>query len=182
MAAKRRPEGMPRVTLKNIHRAEKNACGWRVHCKRLRREYVKYFPDGWDGPFASLRAAIAWRDELWARLGPPTHVPVKATRRSSTGTLGVTREACRIESGTVVENYRAGWTDAGGTRRRRGFSIDKYGEEVARRMALKARRDGEVAAAKGREGKLLDVLHTHRTLVGDSAAAPGASRRRPTAL
>ena len=70
MAAKRRPEGMPRVTQKNIYRAEKNACGRRVHCKRQRREYVKYCPDGWEGPFESLRAAIAWRDELWARLGP----------------------------------------------------------------------------------------------------------------
>lgn len=166
MAAKRPPDNMPRVTLKNINRVEQGACGWRVHCKRLRREYVKYFPDGWDGPFDSLRAAIAWRDELWARLGPSTHVPIKATKRSSTGILGVTREAYAIASGTVVESYRAFWTDATGHTRRRGFSIDKYGEETARRMALKARRDGEVAAAKGREGKLLDVLHTHRTLVG----------------
>ena len=182
MVANLRPKGMPKVTLQHIQRLEVEGHGWRVHITRRGKTHAHYYPDGADGPFASLRAAIDWRDELWARLGPATHVPVKATKRSSTGTLGVTREACRIESGTVVENYRAGWTDAGGTRRRRGFSIDKYGEEVARRMALKARRDGEVAAAKGREGKLLDVLHTHRTLVGDSAAAPGASRRRPTAL
>ena len=84
----------------------------------------------------------------------------------------MTRETCQIESGTVVENYRAGWTDAGGTRRRQGFSIDKYGEEVARRMALKARRDGEVVAAKERRpftvkgaggivysGSKLDAIH-----------------------
>ena len=62
MARKRRPEGFPRITLRNISRAEPKFFGWRVNVKRRRRYHVQHFADGADGPFESLRAAIAWRD------------------------------------------------------------------------------------------------------------------------
>lgn len=68
MRRKKRPDGMPRVTLKNINRIEGQGQGWRVHVKRQRREHVQYVPDGMDGPFQSLRDAIDWRDGLWRRL------------------------------------------------------------------------------------------------------------------
>jgi hypothetical protein len=119
MSGKRRFDGMPFVTLNNINRLEKQAHGWRVHIKRRGREYTQYFPDGWDGPFESLRGAIAWRDETWRTLGPPNHASSKATTRSSSGVLGVTREVQKTASGRIVEN-----------------------------------------------SKMLDVLHTHRRLVG----------------
>lgn len=165
MGRKKRPDGMPRVTLKNIHRIEGQGHGWRVHVKRQRREYVQYFPDGMDGPFQSLREAIDWRDALWRRLGPPTHVPARATRRSSSGVLGVTREVQRTASGRIVETYRAAWTDADKKVRRRCFSVDRYGEAEARRMAIEAREQGQADSVRGRATRLLDTLHMHRTLV-----------------
>lgn len=181
MTRKRRPDAMPFVTLKNIGRLEKAGYGWRVHIKRRGREYTKYFPDGWDGPFESLRQAIAWRDEAWLRLGPPTHAASKPTTRSSSGVLGVTREVQNTASDRVVENYRASWCDSTGRVRRRTFSVDKYGEEEAKRLALEARHAGLKAAGKAKRQMMLDVLHTHRQLVGGQAstALPSAKSVKP---
>lgn len=159
---------MPKVTLKNINRVEVEAHGWRVHIKRRRRAYVQYFPDGMDGPFESLRAAIGYRDRLWRELGPPTHVPVKATRRSTSGVVGVHHEVQQIASGRVVENWVAAWTTADGGRQRRAFSLDKWGNQEARRMAVEARAAGVRETARARQKKLLDVLHTHRVLTDRS--------------
>lgn len=166
---KRRFDGMPRVTLKNINRVEDRCCGWRVHIKRRRREFPRYFPDGPDGPFESLRAAIVWRDEQWAALGSPTHVPSKPTKRTSTGILGVSREVQRRPSGAIVECYRAAWTTAEGGRGRRSFDIDKYGEVDARLRAIAARKAGEEQAAKQRELRLKEVLHMHDQLIRQRA-------------
>lgn len=172
MAPKRRFDGMPFVTLKNIRRLEKHGHGWRVHIKRGRKEYPKYFPDGWDGPFESLRLAIAWRDQMWRELGAPTHVPKKATRRSSTGILGVAREIGKSSNGGLSDNYRAKWTTATGKVGRRSFSVRKYGKAEAERLAIEAYQAGEAEAAKQRERRLLDVLHTHRSLIGELPADP----------
>ena len=117
-----------------------------------------------DGPFQSLRDAIAWRDEIWCRLGSATHVPSTPTARSSSGVLGVTREVLQAASGRIVENYRAGWTDELKRVRRRAFSIDKYGEQQAKRMAIAARLAGVAAAEKARQRSLLDVLHMRRVM------------------
>ncbi len=101
---KYRFDGMPRVTLRHIRRLETEGCGWRVNVKRQRQSHVKYFPDGWDGPFDSLRRAIEWRDAQWEVHGAPTHVPRNATRRSNTGILGVSLEVQELASGRIVEN------------------------------------------------------------------------------
>lgn len=175
---KYRRDGMPRITLDNIKRLEKHGCGWRVHIKRQRREYTEYFPDGWDGPFESLRGAIAWRDRQWEALGGPTHVPQKATRRSLTGILGVSYESQELPNGRVVENYRAFWTKADGGPGKRSFSVDKYGRDEALQLAMRARREGDAEAKRRRRGKLLDVLHTHQQLLSGKPPRPEA-RRKP---
>ena len=154
----------PRVTLKNVNRIEKSAHGWRVHIKRQRREYVQYFPDAMDGPFQSLRDAIAWRDEMWRTLGIPYQVRSVATTRSSTGVLGVTREV-QLKSRLIFEGYRAAWTDETKHVRKRSFSIDKFGEQPAKEMAIAARRAGVAAAEQAKQRRLLDVLNMHREIV-----------------
>ena len=166
MAAKRRPKGMPKVTLQHIQRLEVEGHGWRVHITRRGKTHAHYCPDGTDGPFASLRAAIDWRDQLWREVGPARHARPKVTARCLTGVVGVIREIYKTTSGGMAQRYRATWNDESDRSCRRSFSIDRYGEEAAKRMAIDARQKGVAAVDRIRTGQLLDMLHTHKQLVG----------------
>lgn len=64
-----------------------------------------------------------------------------------------------------MEAYRASWTDADKPVRRRCFSIDRFGEAEARRLAIEARQQEQAESERGRAPQLLDTLHMHRTLV-----------------
>lgn len=86
----------------------------------------------------------------------------------------MTREVQRTASGRIVESYRASWTDEHKRVRRRSFSIDRFGEAEARRLAIEARKQGQGESERGRVRQLLDTLHMHRTLVEG-----GAKRARP---
>jgi hypothetical protein len=156
----RRPEGFARVTLKNISRAEPKFFGWKVHVKRRGHNHVQYFADGTDGPFESLRAALEWRDATWQQLGHPSHVSTRHSRNTS-GIIGVRIEV--TPGGT--EHYVAKWLDADRKRHGRAFSIDKYGRDEARRMAIAARAAGVAATKKERDRRLLETLHVHETLL-----------------
>jgi hypothetical protein len=152
-----------RVTLKNIHRLEKEGHGWRVHVTRGYRAWAKYFPDGADGPFGSLRSAVVWRDGLWRRVGPPTHT--HAVAKQSPGPIGVNRETKHWPSGRAYDYWVATWIGPDGRQHDRTFSVNKFGEQDARRLAVEARRAGVAATAKLRERRLLDVLHAHQRAV-----------------
>ena len=128
--------------------------------KRRRRYHVQYFPDGPDGPFESLRAAIAWRDERWLELGSPTHVQAR-NRRNTSGVTGVRLEVSRAGG----ESYVAKWNDADGRRHGRGFSLDRYGKKEALRLATAAREAGVAATRKDKQRRLLDALYDHRTVL-----------------
>lgn len=163
MPRRGRARDLPKVTLKYIHRVELDGWGWRVLITRAPRQEWRFFSDGADGPFDSLRAAIAWRDETWRRLGPSAHARRRGPRPSVTGLVGVTREVVR-RNGRVYEKYRAAWLDADDQPRKRTFSIDRYGEQDARRRAARARRDGVAEADRIRRQRLEEQLHAHRTI------------------
>ena len=166
---KRRPEGYPRITLRNVSRIELASFGWRVNIKRSRKSYWKDFPDGPDGPFQSLRQAVVWRNSMWARLGPPSHVK-RADKRNATGILGVSREAQRIASGTVFETWVGKWPDADGRSCKESFSIDKYGEADARRRASAARDAGIAATNKERLRRWRELLFMQNRMLRAGSA------------
>lgn len=126
----------------NIYRYEHNgARSWVVQLKRVGESYVKYFADGADGPEASLESARTFRDDLRDRL-PPWH---KLHRRHSTNTsgiIGVSRVIDRTRTGTLVPRWVAMWHRTDGKRLKRSFSVFKYGEREAKRLAIEARRRG----------------------------------------
>lgn len=160
MPRRGRDRHLPKVTLKYIHRIEFDGWGWRVLVQRTPHTEWRYFPDGPGGPFESLRAAIAWRDETWRRMGPAQHARRRGSKPSATGVVGVSREVVR-QDGRVYEKYRAAWQDADGQVRRRTFSVDRYGEAEARRRAQRARREGVAEADRLRRQRLAELLHTH---------------------
>ena len=158
------------MTLKHIYRVEGNGHGWQVHIKRPRRQFARYFPDGADSPFHSLATAIRWRDDTWRVAGPARHARSTPTSRHASGVVGVSRETYKTTTGATAERYRATWRDASDITRRQSFSIDKYGEQPAKQMAIAARAKGAAEAAKARQARLLDVLHAHSQLSNKGAA------------
>jgi hypothetical protein len=69
-------------------------------------------------------------------------------RKSRTGIVGV-RRVPKTVKGHEYYFWEGWWSDRRHNRRVRCFSVDKYGEEEAKKLAIKARRDGlaEIADA-----------------------------------
>jgi len=140
--------------------------GWLVTIQRRGVIYRKHFSDGvHGGKTKSFNAAKAYRDEVIAK-HPPFSMReysniVKKNNRS--GVVGVCRY-CASETRDMPEEKQrwfwvASWPLPDGRRKRVKFSVKKYGEEGAFKMALKARKD----ALKKLEGEF----------------DPGAVRRKP---
>ncbi len=140
--------------------------GWLVTIQRRGVIYRKHFSDGVLGSRTkSFSAAQSFRDEIIAK-HPPFSMReyssiVKKSNRS--GVVGVCRY-CASETRNLPEDQQrwfwvASWPLPDGKRKRVKFSVNKYGEDKAFKMALKARRDA------------LKTL--------DGTFDPGAARRLP---
>jgi hypothetical protein len=120
---------------------------WVVMIQRRGVVYRKHFSDRrHGGRTRSFAAAQRYRDDIVAK-HPPMSLReysniLKKNNRS--GVVGVGRY-CAFETRALPEDKRrwfwvAAWSVPGGKRIRVKFSVDKYGEERAFQMALKARR------------------------------------------
>ena len=125
------------------HDASNNSVthGWHVKLRRRGRAHRKFFSDArFGGKRKALRAAREHRDELVARL--PTETTAdrrdRMTDRNTSGVVGV-RRVERQRHGRLYESWVAQWTDDDGLRRTLSFSVDVYGEDEARDLALFAR-------------------------------------------
>lgn len=140
--------------------------GWLATVQRRGVIHRRFFSDGTcGGKEESLAAARGFRDEIIAKY-PPFSMReyssiVKKSNRS--GVVGVCRY-CASETRDLPEDQQrwfwvASWPTPDGKRKRVKFSVKKYGEETAFKMALKARRD----ALTGLEGDF-DPGATRRTV------------------
>jgi hypothetical protein len=140
--------------------------GWLVTIQRRGVIYRKHFSDGVFGSRQkSFDSARDYRDTIIEKYRPFSlreySSIVKSNNRS--GVVGVCRY-CASETRTLPEEQQrwfwvASWPLPSGQRKRVKFSVNKYGEEGAFKLALKARREAM------------------RKLEGDFD--PGAVRRRP---
>lgn len=122
---------------------------WRVSLLRRGKRHVKNFPDKkWAGKANALYQAKQFRDRLLSE-----HPPISrkefcdAKRRNNkTGITGVYKYAksYTLKNGTVKENWywEASWPDDVGESTHKTFPVKKYGDEIARRMAIRARQEG----------------------------------------
>ncbi|MEW6406267.1 MAG: AP2 domain-containing protein [Chloroflexota bacterium] len=143
-----------RVFPKSITRMDyKKNKGWYVRIKYKGVEHRKYFGDTvWGGYDEAFEAAIEWRDAKEQELGKPrTDRMVFSNPRNEVGVTGVYR-AIRWTGATDREGnplpnyspvYAVTWSPEPGRRKATSFSIPKYGEEKAREMAIKLRREKE---------------------------------------
>jgi AP2 domain len=121
---------------------ERHLVGYRVVVGWNGERHTKYFSDRTYGErIAALAEAIEWRNAVEKKIGKPrTDQPIVGTvRRSKTksGIVGVRRHTINHTS-----YYSAQWSTIDG-RKTKKYSVTKYGENQARRLAIKARKAGE---------------------------------------
>lgn len=130
------------MAISRIDQPEKRTHGYYVRVTRHGKTQAKFFPDKTHGgKRAALKAAKEHEAELhaWAAAQKPR--PRKPSSRNTSGVVGVNRTAYNSGS-TLNEYWQAEWTDSDGRRRSAKYSINKYGEDKAKRLAIKARREG----------------------------------------
>jgi hypothetical protein len=122
---------------------------WRVSLSRHKKMHVKNFSDKKCGDRdAALRQAIQHRDMLVKKYPPISRKEICKVKRSNnkTGITGVYKYAKPyiLSDGEVRENWywEANWPDAEGESVCKSFSINKYGDEIAKQKAIRARKKG----------------------------------------
>lgn len=110
---------------------------------------VKNFPDKSNGgKRRALELAMSYRDRLLDKFPPISRKEVCLIKRSNntSGITGVCTYAkpYTLRDGTRKESWywEASWPDRHGKKIYKNFSVNKYGEEMARSMAIRARLRG----------------------------------------
>lgn len=121
------------------HRAAVNAWCWRVNFRRRGKAYSKSFYDlACGGPKKAKAEAIAWRDEQLAKLKALTLVEFHKQRRSNnaSGVPGVHFHKTRRQP---LGFWQATIRYQDGKRIAKTFSVGKFGNREAFRLAVAAR-------------------------------------------
>jgi len=132
---------------KGISRIESGSThGWFVRAYKNKVVYSKLFSDKKiGGNRKALRLAREYRDILQAGLDKIPKAQrarriVFSDARNTTGELGVSRTTKIAVNGTKHECYSVSWRPKPGIQKCTSFSIRKYGEEKAFRLAKVHRR------------------------------------------
>ena len=128
-----------RTTNKGISRIDSGSThGYFVRAYRNGKTYAKLFSDRKSGGKGKAqRLAKAYRDELHAQLA---EIPKQQRQRRTTGELGVSRIAKPTANGNTYEVFSVSWRPEVGVQKCTSFSIRKYGETKALKMAVEHRR------------------------------------------
>ncbi len=125
--------------------------GWWVRMQKNGEKFHQFFNDNkYGGKEKTLVAAKSFRDaikvEYTERLGRKSISPhPKASKRSVSGIVGVNRSSYEYQRwGKTYKSavWQANWPLGNGRQTGTSFSIKKYGEEEAFRLALAAREKG----------------------------------------
>ncbi|MFT5573788.1 MAG: hypothetical protein ACI9FR_002724 [Cryomorphaceae bacterium] len=116
---------------------------------RRGKRFVKNFPDKKCGSKdGAYRQALEFRDQLLTKYPPISRKEFcNAQRRNNkTGITGVYKYAksYRLKDGTLKESWywEANWPDANSESVTVCFPVKKYGDEFAKQMAIRARKNG----------------------------------------
>lgn len=117
--------------------------GWQVRLQRRGVKYAKYFGDRvHGGADRALMAARVWRDRLLEEIekGEQARICSKSARNRS-GVVGVSKVSV-VTNGATYQFWQATWSPETGQRRCVKFSIRRYGDQEAFRLAVMAREEG----------------------------------------
>lgn len=140
MARSKANKGISRIDSASTH-------GWFVRGYRNGKTYSKLFSDRKSGGKAKAQnLAKSYRDALKQELGTIPKKPrirriVVSDSRNTTGELGVSRTTKVGHKGTRHECYSVSWRPEPGVQKCTSFSIKKYGEKKAFKLAVEHRRN-----------------------------------------
>ena len=130
----------------DIEKGKSGTHGWEVRITRRGESVAKYFADkDFGGKRGSLAAAKQFRDDQIKKRRPYTVLELaKRAEDRSGGIPGVRLRENVVEKNGWLYTYKtweASWTPVGGGKRiKRQFSVKKYGDEQAYKLAVKARK------------------------------------------
>lgn len=139
MARSKAMRGISRIDSGSTH-------GWFVRGYRNGKTFSKLFSDRKNGgETKALAAAKAFRDDLYGELESIPKKPrkrriVTSDSRNTTGELGVSRTTKVGPNGSRHDCYSVSWRPAPGVQKCTSFSVRKYGEKKAFRLAVEHRR------------------------------------------
>ena len=127
---------------------------WRVSLCRRGKRHVKNFADKkWGGKAHALKYAKQYRDALLLEYPPLSRKEFCSILRSNntSGITGVYKYAksFTLRDGRIKESWywEATWPAHEGEQAHVAFSVNEYGEEMARQKAIRARKRGMQALA-----------------------------------
>ncbi|PAP77551.1 hypothetical protein [Rubrivirga marina] len=133
-----RAKGVIRIDSDSTH-------GWQVRVYRDGKTFSRLFSDKkWGGRDEAFEAAATYRKEL---IDEVSQLPAKPRRRrlirsnksNTSGVVGVSRTYKRDRRGIRHEVYAVSWNPEPGVARGTSFSIKRYGEDTAFRLACQLR-------------------------------------------
>lgn len=133
-----RSKGVIRIDSDSTH-------GWQVRVYRHGKTYSKLFSDRkHGGKEEAFEAAVAYRSELEEEVAAmPEAAPrrrlIRRNKNNSTGVVGISRTYKRDRRGIKHEVYAVSWNPEPGVARGTSFSIKRYGEDTAFRLACELR-------------------------------------------
>ncbi len=133
-----RAKGVIRIDSDSTH-------GWQVRVYRHGKTYSKLFSDRKCGSKEkAFKQAKDYRKELEEEVNAmpesePKRRLITHNKNNATGVLGVSRTFKRDRHGHRHEVYAVSWNPAPGEARGTSYSIQKYGEETAFKMACRLR-------------------------------------------
>ena len=134
----RRAKGVIRIDSGSTH-------GWQVRVYRDGKTYSRLFSDRkHGGRVLAFEAAVAYRSELEDEVAalpaaPPTRRLIRHNRSNTSGVIGISRTHKRDRRGIAHEVYAVSWNPEPGVARGTSFSIKRYGEDTAFRLACQLR-------------------------------------------
>jgi hypothetical protein len=134
----------PRNIIRVDHEASQTHA-WRVTLQRCNDIIVKTFSDSLHGgKRKALKTAVEYRDELLRQYSPFAHaiwVRTRLRRNNTSGIVGVARyeERANPNTGRTREFWLASWVNEHGASRKRKFTVPRYGERHAKRLAIAER-------------------------------------------
>jgi hypothetical protein len=124
------PKGIIRHDYDSTH-------AWRASIARDTAKFLEYFYDGESGSIENgLRRAILYRHEVLSAF--PVTLTVQFKRALSADPEKRIKRVVEPGKQQPYVHWRATWHDAGYDRKTASFSVVKFGESEARRMALEA--------------------------------------------
>jgi predicted metalloprotease len=133
-----RSKGVIRIDSDSTH-------GWQVRVYRHGKTYSKLFSDRkCGGKEEAYEAALAYRMDLEGEVmampeAEPKRRLIQHNKNNATGVLGISRTFKRDRHGHRHEVYAVSWNPEPGKARGTSFSIAKYGQETAFKMACRLR-------------------------------------------